>query len=413
VSQLPIAGFGLNQGQKTAVHDLNLFLGNPSPAASIFSICGAAGTGKTTLLKYAATALGENAMICAPTQKACGVLAHVLAGMGLPKVRTLSSVLDHWTPVPVSRPPTALEVAYFHSIGEPAPASIDTVEFDRDDGEQPFSVILIDEASMVSLEDFNRLSAKGTKSIFVGDGSQLPSVGTDGFFQTYPHDVTLTQNMRQGGGGEILTLCNEIRAGDSTGLYDGSRWTSGDVVISRLPPVANFAKAGMILAHSNGECDRLNAAVRKVLGVIDPAQPQRPMIGAKLLSWATDREFGIVNSAAYTVLTDGAPILRRGGQAVVGYRCHLADRHGRRLERAVPVPNVKLLAQKTEAALCDRATVAMSFGHAITGHKSQADEAATVAVVMPGYSFADIEKWLYTVVSRARQQLFIAHRWRP
>jgi hypothetical protein len=43
---------------------------------------------------------------------------------------------------------------------------------------------------------------------------------------------------------------------------------------------------------------------------------------------------------------------------------------------------------------------------------SQLPKNGFVAVVMPGYTVAELSNWLYTVVSQARKQLMIAHGWR-
>jgi ATP-dependent exoDNAse (exonuclease V) alpha subunit len=398
--------FSLNADQLSAVEKLTAFIGNPAPDTKMFGLSGPAGSGKTTLLKRAQELLGSDAKVTAPTNKAVSILR----SKGFPKACTLSSVLDTWTAVKTVRPPNTLELAYFASTGIPAPTEIAGTEFVRDDDEKPFRVILIDESSMVSLYDHGRLVESGAKVVCVGDGSQLPPVLAEGWFQDFPYDVTLTKNMRQGEASEIHTLCTELRDGNLIGAYTTDRWKT-DVTVTKKANIADIADCDMTLAFSNAECNELNTAIRANLGLIDPNMPTRPMRGSKLLSWMTSKHNNIAKSVLYTCVNHGVPILR--GQHVVGFFCDLVDANGIKFN-GIAVSDVLLANQKLGLDLCAVGTIAFSFGHCITGHKSQGDEADHVAVIIPSYltRMTDHERWVYTVCSRARKSLIIAHGWK-
>jgi len=396
--------FALNFGQQTALARLQTFLADPAPDNPIFAISGAAGTGKTTLLRHAATALGDDAQICAPTNKA----ADVLRSKGFAGARTLSSVLDTWTPISATRATTAAEKQYFVENHLPIEDMVTVVEFVRKDGGAAFTTILCDESSVCTQKDFERLQASGAKVIFVGDGSQLPPVGEPGWFQNYKHDVSLGQNMRSDG--EILQLCAEIRAGKLTGVYDTQRWKR-EVIVSRDVCIGAIAECQMVLTYGNADCNKLNLGIRTVRDLIDENSPQRPMKGSKLLGWQTAPDFGIKKSIVYTVVTDSQPIYRTGG--LIGFHCDLLNAAGVVL-KDVPVSNLLLRDQKLSLDLIKPGMLGLSYGFCTTGHKAQGDEADSVAVVLPPYlaKMPNHNNWLYTTVSRARQVLLIAHGWR-
>lgn len=195
------ATFRLSPEQAEARRKILEYLDNDSPGLSPMRIGGAAGTGKSTLIRtvvrdYAESNPLANILCLAPTHKAVGVLV----GAGLPprvEASTLHSALGLR-----AHKDTTTGVETFVK---------------KADSRIPFrGVVIVDEASMVNA-DLLALTLKETRGchlIFVGDPYQLPPVGEDQspVFTAAGFDhIELVEIQRQAAGNPLIMAAHQYR----------------------------------------------------------------------------------------------------------------------------------------------------------------------------------------------------------
>ena len=100
-------------------------------------------------------------------------------------------MLNKTSYVPVSRPPTAEEIAFYKENAIEIPKFIIEDTYEKVDNQQPGLVVIVDESSMTNEDECARLIALYSKVIFVGDVFQLPPVDGKQWFQDIEPDVTL------------------------------------------------------------------------------------------------------------------------------------------------------------------------------------------------------------------------------
>lgn len=215
---------GLTDDQRSALELIDAAFRAHGPAACLE---GFAGTGKThTVSRYL---VGQNRpiLLAAPTNKAVSVLRQMAAQIGSQAdCRTIHSVLG-------LRPQPDLKTGQTRLIRKRKPDI------------QDHSLLVVDEASMVSSELLERIneavdSTHGAQVLYVGDPAQLPPVGeahSPAFSQDIP-TATLTKVIRQGQGHPILNLATRIReaiSGGSVPLIRPAMSESGSIrVLSEL-----------------------------------------------------------------------------------------------------------------------------------------------------------------------------------
>jgi ATP-dependent exoDNAse (exonuclease V) alpha subunit len=180
----------LNQGQTEALELIKQFLASKETE---FLLEGAAGTGKTFLLKQILKHYNNKVTAIAPSHKAKKVLAKSL-GFSVDDVRTVAS---------------ALIITLNENTGE-----FKINEYLRKTQKIPikqFSLVILDECSMVSdaiHKEITDTITPGTKVIYVGDKSQLPPIGqeTDSDVFNIKNKYLLTQKMRQLAGSPIIKI---------------------------------------------------------------------------------------------------------------------------------------------------------------------------------------------------------------
>jgi exodeoxyribonuclease-5 len=159
-----------------------------------------AGTGKTTLVKFAVAALGlkeDEVGYAAPTGKA----ALVMQSMGNKDAMTIHRFLYDWYPR-------------------------DNGKFYRRRKEWlPYKVAVIDEISMIDKEFIDELFRHHeTYYILLGDPFQLPSINAEGNHLLENPHVFLTEIMRQAGDNDIPEMTLNIREGKGVPAVDGQNY---------------------------------------------------------------------------------------------------------------------------------------------------------------------------------------------
>jgi exodeoxyribonuclease V len=209
--------------QAEALYSLSAFLDSDC-TADAFVLTGAAGTGKTSLVKAVVDYLGEQqicTLLTAPTGRAAKVLGH--------KTQVMAHTLHHTLYVPLFVTQKENE----KEIDERVYMRLREIEAG------PYSIFIVDEASMLSdqndseslfctpnsllhdLLHFVKGCNASSKIVFIGDSYQLKpikgeSVGLDASYlrNTYRLDVQeaeLTEVKRQNDGSDVLRMATDIR----------------------------------------------------------------------------------------------------------------------------------------------------------------------------------------------------------
>ena len=235
-----------------------------------FSYTGAAGTGKTTVIRAFIEELHiKKYVACAFVGKAVTVLSR----QGLP-ASTIHSLIYNvgWIPVkdddgnPVLKedgtPKMKVEFALkSHINGHP-------------------QLIIVDEATMVNDDLAEDILSFGIKTVFIGDCNQLHPVFGISSVMLYPN-FRLTKIMRQAEGNPIVYLSQRVlkRQPLIPGNYGQSR------VLQSLQLHDNFREYDTIIAARNSERDRINNHIRhNVLKIRSPY----PVMGDRLICRQND-----------------------------------------------------------------------------------------------------------------------------
>ena len=163
-----------------------------------FTLTGAAGSGKSTILKKILDNYRRGVVVSAPTHKAVGVIQKLTGKEG----QTLHSLLGLRADVEISgfNPNEPI----FNPIAQPKINN--------------HSLVVLDEASMVNEQLFNLIKEKigdnRTKVLFVGDDKQIPPVGEKEsvvFIQKDIEKHVLTKVERQKDTNPILLIADSVR----------------------------------------------------------------------------------------------------------------------------------------------------------------------------------------------------------
>lgn len=294
----------LNDEQIAAVEEIVDFIQSDR---TCLTLMGYAGTGKTTLMGIIRDIFRYDVRLqfAATTHKAAGVLKE--------KVNEHVSTVNSLFGIVIEQ-------------------DFDVENFDvslkkRREGDNKLlkgSVVIIDEASMLSEENFADVMEKcqefGCKVIFVGDPAQLAPVKEDDisivFRQKLGKIITLTKVERTGDNG-ILKEATAIRNGAELSYEDDNGITFIDntdgkkvseIFETYIPGLKDNPNFFRVLSFTNKNVEALNYAIRKKLGY-DGLDPQK---GEPMMSYAnwgydysrryTGTPYRFINSESYQVV---------------------------------------------------------------------------------------------------------------
>lgn len=366
---------------------------------SVISLAGPAGTGKTTAMKALVEALGDDAVVCAPTNKAAAVLISKGVDAG-----TIHSTF--YTPRE-EREGGVKKLVFTPNCDVPDPVGLSFAD-----------TVVVDEASMLPTWMLRQLERMSNTLVLVGDPHQLPPVGDRtnprGFFCTRDHDALLTQVHRQAEGSLVLQLATEIRQG----RFPASL-VRQTVPGMAFPEVVDTARP-KVLAFTNRSRRLINDYYRTALGLRSPKHPL-PVRGDVLVS-NDNVSPAIINGTE--MIVDAFAWDGRAPEAALTVTCNGAQHE---LRMSVQ----KFLADQPEHLLrgryqdlagtprLDDEGASVSFGYCITAHKAQGSEWDNVLVLDEKEVLMKVDptretlrRWFYTAVTRARGRLMIADfRW--
>lgn len=261
--------------QKKALYEISEFV-DPANEDDFYILAGAAGTGKTSMLKAVVDYLIQEEVglyLCAPTAQAAKVLANKTGQMA----QTIQKVIYH---------------TKFTETGQ--------VTFLKKQNElKGYCVFLVDESSMISdttntgmfsapnglltdLVDFVKAGNNANKIIFIGDRYQLPPVNEeikaldDDYliknFRLNVKSTYMTEVKRQSNGSQVLNFANDIRSRKDAGLpligFPGFHFPNFWAVISRFKKLFSLENPESVvyIAGTNRNANYFNAEIRKALG---------------------------------------------------------------------------------------------------------------------------------------------------
>lgn len=383
------------------------------------AVSGPAGSGKTTVLSVIIAELGlvpQNVMMLAPTGKAVEALKMRLPRGWRKQAKTLSSFLWRWRPSGYDG-----EDATFENQGaKPL--------------ETGLSLLIVDEASMVSRKDYKAL-LRYARVLFIGDPDQLPPVvedpadeeelGSCGVLED--PDARLAKVHRQSEGSSILSVANGVRGGAQPGFGPSA---DGNVIhLSEelghlgLEQVRELVDAAdVVLTQRNSLRVRINEYVRWRRGFMKNPIDYVPKPGEVLVASENamhpDTRTRVANGERLIVQEFlGTKQVRDDAPELEEYRVR-AYPEGREVDSAEWLVSSQMLrGDQIRSAVLDTRHVSgprssvlrADWGYALTVHKAQGSEWPNVVVVddqNPDHQIPR-NKWYYVAYSRAIDRLVI------
>ena len=398
----------LNEGQKECLYKLIYWW--KTRDRQIFEISGAAGTGKTTIIRYLIDQLEDISLDNVLFVALIGKAAMQMTKSGV-MASTIHSAIYH--PIEVDK----LDENGKKMVKEGRVLKeIRFVKKEKLDGD--IKLIVVDEAPMVDKKVAKDLMSFNLPIIALGDLNQLPPVFGDSVFLRNI-DYRLSQVMRQKADNPILALSQEIINSPFLNIKPG---TYGDkLMIVKKKDFFNyyldtFYKSDIVICGKNSTRDELNTLIRKKYFQhhgVDLANAELPelLLGDKIIcrknNWGISLgEINLINGLVGYVTNidyesktknilkiDFRPeFLKRSFEEIP---INLKYFFGNRKVKEI----VKSYHHEGEL---------FEFGYCITCHLSQGSQYEKVIVLAERMGDIDFyRKWLYTAVTRASDKLIL------
>lgn len=417
-------GFELAEEQKRVIRLVG------SGDGLVFGLAGYAGTGKTTVCRSILHLLSASYA----SQK--DIVCCAFTGMAASRLKKA----------------TGYEAFTIHSLLKYK--SDNTFEYGPDN-QLPQKVVLLDEASMVSLPLFFylvRAMKPGSMLILVGDPAQLPPIGAGNVFSDAIQrdlipSVHLTRIFRQSEDSVITLFANEIRKGNWPEGIEKPDWR--DLVFEEIQPYNIFAlKKGRTEAELKALREANNQAIFERIQAIAQeykVKLEHPVWEFQVLTPMKIGQLGTeaLNQALQKILNpqgDKKTITRHGialreGDKVV----HLQNKDmevmawedyvagGRQFDavetKRIFNGNLGLVAgidseeERIYVVYPERVVVAYDADHlgdilelayALTVHKAQGSQYRIVVIPLSNSHFIMLNnKWLYTAITRAEEKVYL------
>ena len=362
-------------------------------------ISGFAGTGKSTLVKFAIAALDvEESKVAYATYT--GKAAEVLRKKGNPGACTLHRLLYDHIPMPgggfLRKPKGALDV----------------------------TIVVVDEVSMVPKSMVDLLLRHKVYVIFLGDPFQIPQIdkNEENHLLDHPH-VFLDEIMRQAAESEIIRLSMMIREGKTIKPMHGNEVI---VMPSKELTTGCLTWADQILVATNATRQNINNQVRQILGYHGLPKDGERMICLKNY-WDDFNNMGdsLVNGTT-GIIKNPFESFRRIPNFIKIENHDLPIIQAEFYPDGVDSPfqsvemdkNMIMYGQpcidwrisyqlgKLKEKYGEMRPREFAFGYAITGHKAQGSEWPKVLTIEERFPFDRTEhaRWLYTACTRAEEK---------
>ena len=366
------------------------------------TISGYAGTGKSTLVKFAIAALGvrEDRVAYATFT---GKAAEVLRKKGNTGACTLHKLLYDHFPKPgggfIRKPKTSLD----------------------------YDVVVVDEVSMAPKSMIDMLLSHRVYVIFLGDPFQLPQINKD-----ESHDILenahifLDEVMRQAAESEIIQISMKIRNGEPIDFMKGKEV----IIIPKSELVeGHLTWADQILCGTNATRENINRQMREIYGFSGLPQDGEKMICLRNY-WddCADNGDALVNGTTgilrnpfetFRMIPNYIPIDNHRMDVIQGdfVTSDGSTFNSVEMDKKLLIDGVKCITDgkilfrlgKLKNKIGDIVPREFAFGYAITTHKAQGSEWDKVLVIEEKFPFSKEEhaRWLYTAVTRASEKLVL------
>ena len=366
------------------------------------TISGYAGTGKSTLVKFAIAALGvrEDRVAYATFT---GKAAEVLRKKGNTGACTLHKLLYDHFPKPgggfIRKPKTSLD----------------------------YDVVVVDEVSMAPKSMIDMLLSHRVYVIFLGDPFQLPQINKD-----ESHDILenahifLDEVMRQAAESEIIQISMKIRNGEPIDFMKGKEV----IIIPKSELVeGHLTWADQILCGTNATRENINRQMREIYGFSGLPQDGEKMICLRNY-WddCADNGDALVNGTTgilrnpfetFRMIPNYIPIDNHRMDVIQGdfVTSDGSTFNSVEMDKKLLIDGVKCITDgkilfrlgKLKNKIGDIVPREFAFGYAITTHKAQGSEWDKVLVIEEKFPFSKEEhaRWLYTAVTRASERLVL------
>lgn len=443
----------LSSEQAAALHAARKWFHEQYPAKPVFRLFGYAGTGKSTVTAALIERLGiapSGVVYVAPTGKA----AKIMTAKGCPAktihkqfYKLIATKEDHWAALGHEKAGllTRLRLSPDNSsaarwaervktieaeLREPAPDDIEFRFVGLSNVGPETRIIVVDEASMLTDDNYADLVGVGLPVVLIGDPGQLPPVkgASDGETtraMSNPN-VTLTQIQRQADGSSILDIAELARHGeyiaygnDGRGISvrDGTKAGKLHLALRRARlTMEDLAGYDQIICGKNATRLAINELMREH-HVIQSRYPTGAT-GEKLIvvkNYETSGEM-IPNGSMIRIQSTGEKgNTRAAGGKIIDYKAKIVEIDDEPANINVTIyktpfegnngPDLKSMRLE---ALWAKKTLNVEWGWAITAHKAQGSQWDKVLVFDESKVFQkDSCKWLYTAVTRAAKELTI------
>jgi len=357
-----------------------------SEPSEYLTLGGYAGTGKTTIIRELIQRLKLHTRaiaVCAFTGKA----ASVLRSKGIRSARTIHSLIkepeticSYCRQIVPQLTPTCERTPHCPRAGtqvefNPAPL----LEAD---------LVIVDEASMVSLDLHDSLQAYDVPTLYVGDHGQLEPIGKNPKLMLDPQ-IRLEKIHRQAEGSAILRFAHHVRQHrDPVTMGPDAR-----VVYTSLTP-KNAHEYDMVLVGTNSVRTQVNRMIRRARGY----KGDLPESGERIVCLRNDKKKQIYNGMLATVLAV------RCDERVDHPEIDIVDDEGvvRNALRFAP----EQFGEEDTLSDLSHSKALFDYGYALTVHKSQGSEWKRVLVLerIP-HPDTSVARWRYTAATRATEEL--------
>ena len=417
--------FEYTDGQKKTLTKIADFLDKKKQDYYVFA--GYAGTGKTTIVENISNYLKSNkkkAFIAAPTNKAVARLSEVAKDKYDASFSTLHQIL----------------------YGEPDPLTgkwVSKIDLDPDK-----DVLVVDEASMIDdsvWKDIQRdVISQGVKVILIGDGFQLPPVGSDPRLmeQHSQKGSQLLNVVRQAADSSIIKLATALRVARVPIVPELSE---GDVEVLSPTEINSLFfndvkenKDSVMLVGANKMRKALNSQARRVKFGLFADTPL--LEGDRLIAVSNSnvRKNGesfvitekMANSLSGPINVQMKPNLNNPDKidtipiyhfvtesnanqflapTLYGASFHIRQLTDDSLSMLADVYPDAFQENDKGQTIPHNNTNVNTYGYAITGHKSQGSQWDSVYIGTGFFGNSELQaRWLYTAVTRASNKLFLS-----
>lgn len=377
--------------QQVAIDGVRAWI-DAGAGGKVASLAGYAGCGKTFVVATLALeweAQGRSVLYLSPTGKASLVLAKQMSEAGVTNADVMTIHRAIYAPPQEREDKSLVWTMHGRDISS--------------------SIVVIDEASMVSVELWRDLQAScvGAAFLAVGDHGQLHPVGPSAGLLEDPtwrlekiHRqatenpiIEFSRLVREVGVMAAMRFARESRDGRLEYRRIRTAQDSRDVVawVYGSPDEPRVNTEGAIIVATNAERCMVNKIARRFFG-----RTGDPQAGDLVTVLRNHHESGLVNGARSTLT-----LVSPAGDGMIATDLH----------RKSVSPLDQFGAERSLGARAARSHLLLDYGYALTAHKMQGSQASRVAVSMAETAWldrsGDLARWLYTAATRAQDRLLI------